>query len=43
MTGLGYSLFRRATRYRGPENRLTEILATVLERVDAGSPIVRSV
>ena len=40
---LGHSpLFGRATRYSGPENRLTGILAAVLERVpEAGEQLAR--
>jgi hypothetical protein len=37
---VNHSIFRRATRYPGPENRLTEILASVLERVpEAGQEL----
>jgi hypothetical protein len=40
--GLADSLFRRATRSSGAENRLTEILASVLERVpEAGQQLAR--
>lgn len=42
MVAPGHSLFRRATRYTGAENRLTEILAAVLERVpEAGQQLAR--